>query len=199
MHPWMSPPLSLLLSAASASHPRADRIVLVGMMGCGKTTVGNLLSERLGWPFHDNDAMLRRLFRATPRELLADGGEEAMHAAELTALSAALAMPAPAVVAAAGGTILDRGARSEVGDAGYVVWLRVAPETVVGRSARGTHRPWPDTDRAGWINRAVGEREDLYAEVADLTLDADDASPSAMADRIIRALGEMEAQAGRRP
>ena len=102
-------------------------------------------------------------------------------------------MPAPAIVAAAGGTILDRGARSEVGDAGYVVWLRVAPETVEGRSAHGSHRPWPDADRAGWIGRALEERQDLYAEVADLTLDADDASPSALADRIIRELGDREA------
>jgi len=178
---------------------RPDRIVLVGMMGCGKTTVGQLLSKRLGWPFHDNDAMLRRLFRATPRELLADGGEEAMHSAELTTLSAALAMPAPAIVAAAGGTILDRGARSELADAGHVVWLRVAAETVEGRSARGTHRPWPDADRAAWISRAVAEREGLYAEVADLTLDADDASPSALTDRIIRELGDRDAPAGRRP
>ena len=71
----------------------ADRIVLVGMMGCGKSAVGRILASRLGWPLRDNDAMLRQLFDATPRELLAAGGEEAMHSAELTALRAALAMP----------------------------------------------------------------------------------------------------------
>ena len=181
------------------SRPRTNRIVLVGMMGCGKTTVGNLLSERLGWTFHDNDAILRRLFDATPRELLDAGGEEAMHSAELTALSAALAMPSPAIVAAAGGTILDREARSEVADAGYVVWLRVARGTVEGRSARGTHRPWPDADRAGWISRAVAERDGLYAAVADLTLAADNVSASSLADRIIRELAAGEALAARRP
>jgi len=80
-----------------------------------------------------------------------------------------------------------------------VVWLRVAAETVEGRSARGSHRPWPDADRAAWISPAVAEREGLYAEVADLTLDADDASPSALTDRIIRELGDRDAPAGRRP
>ena len=41
-----------------------DRVVLIGMMGCGKSTVGSILAERLGWPFHDNDAVLRQLFAA---------------------------------------------------------------------------------------------------------------------------------------
>jgi shikimate kinase len=179
-----------LMEAAYAMRvtQRADRIVLVGMMGCGKTTVGGILAKRLGWPFHDNDALLRQLFAATPRQLLETGDEAAMHAAELTALSAALAMPAPAVVAAAGGTILDREARSEMEHGGLVVWLRITAGTVEARSARGDHRPWPDADRAAWIGRALDERHDLYAAVADLVLDADKASPAALADRIIGGL-----------
>jgi shikimate kinase len=172
------------------SPARADRIVLVGMMGSGKTTVGGILARRLGWPFHDNDAMLRQLFAATPRELMTAGGEAAMQSAELTALSAALAMPRPAVVAAAGGTILDPEARSQVAGAGLVVWLRIAGRTIAARSARGDHRPWPDDDRDRWIADALAERENLYAEVADLVVDADDKAPAAVADRIIRELGD---------
>lgn len=179
---------------------RADRIVLVGMMGCGKTTVGGILAKRLGWPFHDNDALLRQMFAATPRLLLEAGGEAAMHAAELTALSAALAMPTPSVVAAAGGTILDPAARSDVAHSGLVVWLRIRATTVQARSARGDHRPWPDDDRAAWIGRAVDERHGLYADVADLTLDADDASPAAVAERILRELDKRRAgDSGDRP
>ena len=165
-----------------------DRVVLVGMMGSGKSTVGAILAERLGWPFHDNDAMLRTLFGANPRELLEAGGEAAMHSAEVTALLAALARPTPAVVAAAGGTIVDAAARSEMAAAGLVVWLRVTAETVEERSAGGDHRPWPDGDRTGWIERAVREREGLYAEVADVILDADQALPEAVADQIVTEL-----------
>ncbi len=62
-----------------------------------------------------------------------------MHSAELTALSAALAMPTPAVVAAAGGTILDPEARSEVADGGLVVWLRISAGD--GRGTLGPGRP----------------------------------------------------------
>ncbi|HEX6475242.1 MAG TPA: shikimate kinase [Candidatus Limnocylindria bacterium] len=170
-----------------------DRVVLVGMMGCGKTTVGRLLSERLGRPFHDNDAMLRQLFDATPRELLAAGGEEAMHSAEQSVLRAALAMPPPSVLAAAGGTILDPEARAELADSGMVVWLRVTGQTVHRRSAAGAHRPWPDADRAGWIAQAVEARDGLYREVADLVLDADARTPQALADHILDELEEMPA------
>jgi shikimate kinase len=158
------------------------------MMGSGKTSVGNLLGERTGWPFLDNDAVLQRLFNATPRELLDAEGEAAMHAAEVAALTAALAEPPPAIVAAAGGTILDPAARAEMAAAGRVVWLRTTPATAERRSAGEAHRPWPDPDRAAWIERAMAERAPLYAEVADLVLDADDVRPDALADRILDSL-----------
>lgn len=171
------------------------------MMGSGKSTIGSILAQRLGWPFHDNDVMLRQLFAATPRELLAAGGEAAMHSAEVTALRAALDMPAPAVVAAAGGTILDPELRSELSEAGLIVWLRVAGETVQRRSAGGAHRPWPDDDRAGWIAQAVEARERLYDEVADLVLDTDALAPETLAGRIVEELGRDPAADGvaRRP
>ena len=170
------------------SPARTNRVVLVGMMGSGKSTVGRILAERLGWPFHDNDMMLRQLFDATPRELLEAGGEAAMHSAEVTALLAAIAMPPPAVVAAAGGTILDPGARSEISTGGLAVWLRITAETVEERSAGGDHRPWPDADRAGWIAQALKQRQALYRQVADLVLDADNHPPNVLADRILEAV-----------
>lgn len=163
------------------------------MMGSGKTSVGRLLAERTGWPLYDNDATLQRLFNATPRQLLEAEGEAAMHAAEVSALAAALAEPPPAIVAAAGGTILNPAARDKMAGTGYVVWLRTSPATAERRSAGEAHRPWPDPDRAAWIARAMAEREPLYAAVADLVLDADRASPESLAHRIVEAI------AGHRP
>jgi shikimate kinase len=175
------------------SQAQPDRIVLVGMMGSGKSSVGRLLAERTGWPFLDNDAMLQQLYNATPRELLEADGEAAMHSAEVTALAAALAASPPLIVAAAGGTILDPAARAEMAAQGYVVWLQTSPATAERRSAGEAHRPWPDPDRAAWIARAMVEREPLYAEVADLVLDADRTKPESLADGILKAV------ASRRP
>jgi shikimate kinase len=172
------------------SPARPDRIVLVGMMGSGKTSVGRLLAARLGWSFFDNDTVLQRLFNATPRALLEADGEDAMHAAEVTALTATLGEEPPAIVAAAGGTILDPAARDAMAAAGFVVWLRTTAVTAERRSSGEAHRPWPDPDRAAWIARAMAERAPLYAEVADLVLDADDVRPEALANRILDAVGE---------
>ena len=155
------------------------------MMGSGKTTVGSLLAQRTGWPFHDNDALLREHFGATPREILAAGNEASLLAAEVDALRAGLRRPAPSIVGAAGGTIVDAVAREAMTLAGTPIWLRITPDTIFRRSAAGEHRPWPDADREAWIARALQQRSALYAAVAYLTLDADQRSPSDLADVIL--------------
>jgi shikimate kinase len=161
------------------------RIVLIGMMGSGKSTVGELLSQRTGWPYHDNDQLLRTLFDATPKEILANGDEAALLAAEVDALQAGLATTTPSIVSAAGGTIVDVAARKALTANGLVVWLRVDAATIHERAGGGDHRPWPDSDRLGWIRKALARREPLYEAAAHLILDADHALPSGLADEIL--------------
>jgi shikimate kinase len=157
----------------------------MGMMGSGKSTVGALLAERTGWPFHDNDVLLRELFDATPRQILTRTDEASLLAAEVDALLAGLQRPPPAIVVAAGGTIIDRAAREAMARAGITVWLRVSPDTILRRSSGGEHRPWPEADRAAWIERAVAQRHALYEATAHLVLDADATPPSDLADQIL--------------
>ena len=163
-----------------------DRVVLIGMMGSGKSTVGRSLSDRTGWPFVDNDALL--LLRATgrtARQLLADEGEEAMRAAESAAMAEGLAMPPPVIVAVAAGTVLDPGNRRALEEAGRVVWLRAEPE-VLGQRAEGTdHRPWVQADATAWAQRTLDARERLYASVSDLQVDTGTMSADEAADRIL--------------
>jgi shikimate kinase len=174
------------------------RVVLVGMMGSGKTTVGRRLSELTGWPLHDNDDLVQRLFDATPRQILAEQGELKLREAESTALAAALAARAPAIVAAAAGTILDGENREELkrlrrGEAAVVVWLQASPATLATRSIGAEHRPWLDTGGSAWIDSAAAERGPLYASVADLVIDTEGRSAAAVAQQLLESIATFDA------
>jgi shikimate kinase len=168
-------------------------VVLVGMMGSGKTAVGRLLARQTGWPLLDNDELVLRLFDATPRQILASGGEARLRAAESEALAMGLEAPAPCIVGAAGGTILDDENRRQLRDAGIVVWLRATPATVAKRAMGGEHRPWLDTGGESWIRDAVTERDPLYASVAEVTVDADGRRAATVAAEVLGHLRDVEA------
>ena len=155
------------------------------MMGSGKSTVGRLLSRRTGWPLHDNDELVMQLFDATPRQILASDGEAKLRAAESEALAMGLEAPAPCIVGAAGGTILDEANRRQLRDAGIVVWLRVRPEIVAKRATGAEHRPWLDTGGEEWIRDAIEQRNPLYASVASVTVEADGRAPAKIATEIL--------------
>ncbi len=164
------------------------RIVLVGMMGSGKSSVGKALSARTGWPFVDNDELLERATGRTAREILAAEGAAALRAAESQALRAGMGLAEPAIVATAAGTILDAADRSVIASGGFVVWLRAPADVLARRAVGGAHRPWLADDPLGWFQRALAEREPLYAAVADLEVDAARSSPNRAAERVIAVL-----------
>src|SRR5215212_5614311 len=108
-------------------HPsRADRLILVGMMGSGKTTVGRLLAARTGWRYLDNDELLSEATRRSAREI-ARFGEPELRAAESAALLRGLNAQPPVIVGSAAGAVLDTRNRAAIADAGTVVWLRARP------------------------------------------------------------------------
>ncbi len=83
-----------------------QHLVLVGLMGSGKTTVARIAAERLGRKIIDSDAVIERATGRTVRQIFADDGEDAFRSLETAALLDALADPVPAVIAAAGGVVL---------------------------------------------------------------------------------------------
>jgi shikimate kinase len=112
------------------------------MMGSGKTTIGRQLARRTGRPFLDNDALVRELTRREPQAIDAEEGEDALHAAEIAVVHAALTRPGSAVVAVAGDVVDDPAAREELRiGADHVVWLRARPQTLRDRIGGGTGRP----------------------------------------------------------
>lgn len=143
------------------------------MMGSGKSTIGRLLSESTGWPYLDNDELVRQANGMTARELLAERGEDAMRRAESDALAVGIAQPLPAILGVAAGVILDPEDRERLRTGAIVVWLRAAAAVLESRASGAEHRPWLDAADASWTRDAVSQREPLYASVADFVLDTD--------------------------
>jgi shikimate kinase len=98
-----------------------DRLILVGMMGAGKTTVGNELAQRLGWEYLDSDAQVMADTGRTVPELFVEQGEAAFRAEEERVLTEALSGDRPVVVSAAGGVVLSPANRALLARSGTVV------------------------------------------------------------------------------
>jgi shikimate kinase len=173
----------------NAAHPGRQRsIVLVGLMGTGKTTTGRLLGERLGLPYVDTDDLILERTGRTVREIFLADGEPAFRVLETGVLVEALAAPAPVVLAAAGGVVLAEANRRTLREAdALVVWLRADPELLVRRVEGQEHRPLLDDDPVGTLAQMQRDREPLYREVADVIIDVDDLTPTDVADRVLAA------------
>lgn len=167
---------------------RAPRIVLMGMMGAGKTTVGRVLADRLDCPYLDNDDAVRGMTGREPAEIRATDGEDELHRLESEALAWALAGVPPMVVGAAGFIADDPRATELLGGDVTAVWLRARPDTLRARIGSGAGRRAEATDLA-WITRHATEREPAYRALADLVVDVDDRTADEVADRIIDWLG----------
>jgi len=167
---------------------RPVRLILLGMMGSGKSSVGRALSGRTGWRFVDNDELVQAATGRTARQLLTEQGEGAMRAAESAALRTGLALPIPVIVATAAGTILDSEHRGELRTAGFVVWLNAPAEALAARAVGATHRPWLDDDPVAWFRRTLAERRAWYDEVSDLEIDTSVTTPDVAATVILAAV-----------
>jgi shikimate kinase len=165
-----------------------DRILLIGMMGAGKTTIARELARRTGWPLVDNDDLVRRLSGREPAVIAAEEGVEALHDAEAAGLDEALDMPAPLIVGVAGAMVERPDIRKMLRGAGHVVWLRARPETLRARIGSGADRR-PEAVDPVWLAARATEREPRYREVADQVIDVDDLEPSEIATAVLNAVG----------
>ncbi len=164
------------------------RILLVGMMGAGKSTIGRELARLTGWPFLDNDALLRELTGREAAAIDAADGEAALHAAEAEALHVALARPGPAIIAVAGSVVDQPAERERLAGAGHVVWLHARPEILRGRIGSGASRRDEAVDLA-WLAAHATEREPRYRAVADQVVDVENRRPRIIAREILAAIG----------
>lgn len=161
-------------------------VVLVGLMGSGKSTVGSLVAARLGWPLRDSDAEIEARTGRTVRELDETVGTDAMHALEAEALLGAIATAEPSVILAAASVIDEEACLAALRDPSLLVaWLRISPEVAAARFASRGHRPTFGDDPATFLARQAARRDPRFRSVATLALDADEADPEVLADQIV--------------
>jgi shikimate kinase len=180
----------------SAGSDGVERILLIGMMGAGKTTIGGRLARDLGWDYLDSDAEVERHTGRTVPQLLVEEGEPAFRAAESEALARAVRGTAPVVISVAGGAVLDRANRDRIAAAGHVVWLRARAATLVARVGAGEGRPLLGDDPAAALERLLSVRTGLYEQLAQLTVDVDELPPDEVVRRVLAWTRQPEPGAG---
>jgi shikimate kinase len=166
--------------------PAPRHVVLVGLSGSGKSTVGRLLGDRLGRPFVDTDDVVVALAGRPIPEIFAAEGEAAFRAVERRAVAWALE-GAPGVVATGGGAPLDAANRERLWAGNLVVWLDAPVDVLVRRVGTGAGRPLLSGDAAARLSRLDEARRPVYA-TAHLHLVTSGLTPADVAAAIISAL-----------
>lgn len=172
----------------SGDESAARHVLLIGMMGAGKTTVGRMLADRLGRRFVDSDAEVRRRTGRSVQEIFDTDGEAAFREQERNVLLSAIGDLAPTVIAVAGGAVLDERNRQALMTAGSVVYLRAAINTLSRRLGTGEGRPLLRGDPVALLPRLMEARETFYEATAHIVVDVDNKSPEAVASEIASVL-----------
>ena len=164
------------------------RIVLVGPMGCGKSTVGRELARLVGCAHLDADAVFTQAHGPIP-EFFAEHGEPAFRRAEEQVLEHLLSRHRPYVLSTGGGAVLSAATRRRLKESDdLVVHLDVATEDALRRVGGGATRPALKGDPAGNWQRLRDERDHLYREVADVSIDTSGMSSQDVAWRIVESV-----------
>ncbi len=163
-------------------------VVLVGMMGAGKSTIGRRLASRLRLPFLDADTEIEAAHAGmTIPEIFAAHGEPYFRDGEARVI-ARLLDGGPCVLATGGGAFLREDTRNRIRDKAVSIWLKAEAETIMRRVKRRADRPLLKTaDPAGTVERLIGEREPFYQH-ADLTIWSRDVPHEKIVDECIEAL-----------
>jgi shikimate kinase len=177
---------------AAASNLRPCRsIVLVGLMGAGKTKIGRRLATRLGLPFFDSDEEIETAAGETIEEIFTNRGEAVFRDGERRVIARLLGGPVH-VLATGGGAFMDPATRRIIAARGVSVWLRAELDVLFARVSRRSNRPQRKTpDPRAVLAELIERRYPIYGE-ADITVDSGDGPPDATATRVIAVLSRCE-------
>ncbi|HTD50029.1 MAG TPA: shikimate kinase [Acidimicrobiia bacterium] len=167
-----------------------QHLVLVGLMGSGKSTVGRQCASRLGRSFVDLDELIVTRAAMPFEDLWRTGGEDRFRELEREAVVDVCAAPQPLVIACGGGTVVDADNRRRLRAAGTVVWLRAPTAVLVSRVGDDPSRPLLAGDPAGALARLSVARADAYRAAADAVVDTDQGDVGDVADAVLAAYEE---------
>jgi shikimate kinase len=171
----------------AAVSPEERSIVLVGLMGAGKSSVGRRLAARLGLPFVDADTEVEAAAGCTIEEMFEAHGEQYFRDGERRVIARLLAGPRQ-VLATGGGAYMDPETRARIRERGISIWLKAEHEVLLKRVKRRKDRPLlKHGDPSETLARLMTIRHPIYAE-ADITIETSDGPHELVVEEIIRRL-----------
>jgi shikimate kinase len=163
-------------------------IVLVGLMGAGKTKIGRRLAIRLGLPFFDSDNEIEAAAGESIEEIFRNRGEAVFRDGERRVIARLLAQPTH-VLATGGGAFMDAATRAVIARRGVSVWLRADLDVLLARVSRRSNRPLLREDPRGVLSLLMERRYPVYGE-ADVIVDSGEGPPEQTVTRAIAALAD---------
>lgn len=164
-------------------------LVLVGLMGVGKTTVGKRCAELLQRPLVDTDELVVAQAGVPFDDIWAAEGEQGFRTRERVAVADAAASPAPLVIACGGGSVLDAENRRILRSEGVVVWLVASPAELASRLVHDDSRPLlAGGDKTATLQRLESLREPAYEAAAHVQVETDGRTPDEVAAVVIEEL-----------
>jgi len=182
LSPCILHPASCILHSVSTTR---TNIVLIGFMGSGKTSIGRLVAQRLGFQFIDTDTVVVERAGMSVTDIFASHGEAWFRNQETSVLRS-LSILNRAVISTGGGIVLHEDNRELLSELGFVVWLTASEEVILERVSRNKKRPLLQTeDPRATIHELLAERRPFYEAAAQFTVDSSDLTHAAAADLLI--------------
>ncbi len=177
-------------SRKPSSHPGSalkKSIVLVGLMGAGKSSIGRLVASRLKLEFIDADTEIESAADSSIEEIFESHGEAVFRSGERRVIERLLAGPVR-IIATGGGAFIDNETRKQITTSAHSIWLKADLETLLKRVARRGGRPLlKNKDPRTVMATLMAERDPVYAK-ANITVETSENPPAEIADRVIQAL-----------
>lgn len=188
MNGFATPPVPAERERKMAEALAGRSVVLVGMMGAGKSAVGRRLAGRLGLDFRDADTEIEEAAQKTISEIFAEDGETFFRDKERRVIARLLACEQPIVLATGGGAYMNEETRALIAKCGISIWLKAELDVLMRRVRRKPTRPLLQTpDPEGTLKKLIEARYPVYA-AADVTVLSRDVSHETVLEDVVTAL-----------